>query len=264
MPIQIVFSGVRQVEVREVAQEELSAHQIRVRTLYSAITHGTEMSIYQGTNPFFSKHIDDQGLFAPGQAEQFRFPFRYGYEQVGEVTEVGKEVANYRVGERITASYGHRSEAVITPVAHKNLPLPADAPPERFLFLPLGTVALDSFLTSRVRLGEGAVIFGLGTVGLLLVCLCRLGGVQPIIGVDFLDARLEAAKELGTHHLLNPRDSDVGPTVKELTADRLGTDVVFETSGSYAALHEAIRCGAPGYSRLVATSFYQNGGEFCG
>ena len=256
MPKEIIFTGIKQVETRKCPKETITDNKIRVRTIYSAISHGTEMTIYRGINPFFNKNIDKNGLFIDGKDNNYRYPFRSGYEQVGEIIEIGKNITEFKVGDRITASYGHVSEAVIEPVPHKNQIIPKDVPIERFVFFALSTVAFDSYLTSKIRLGENAVIFGLGVVGLLLLNICKIGGVNPIICVDHNEDRLKLAKKLGAHFTLNPKKIDVGLKVKSILPDKLGSDVVFETSGNTIALHNGIRCGAAGYSSLVATGFY--------
>jgi threonine dehydrogenase-like Zn-dependent dehydrogenase len=78
-------------------------------------------------------------------------------------------------------------------------------------------------------------------------------------GPDDLQARVELAGRLDevAAHVLDPAADDVGERIKELTGGR-GADVCIEISGSYRALHEAVRgCAAGG--RVVAAGFYQGG-----
>jgi threonine dehydrogenase-like Zn-dependent dehydrogenase len=200
---------------------------------------------------------DEYGLFQPRSEETPVQPYGLGYEEVAEVVEVGPGVTDFAVGDRVTAAYGHREEALL-PVSHPYLHrLPPGPQLDRYIFLALGGVALDAYLSSEVRLGESAVIFGLGVIGQLLVQLCHWGGVRPIIAVDPLPDRRERALDCEANVVLDPASVDVGAEVRRILSDTRGADVVFETSGSHAALHEAIRCGAPGYSKLMAVAFYQ-------
>jgi len=257
----VVLVSPRNIALQEVEVPAPGPRQIRVRTLFSGISHGTEMAWYRGTAPGWTKHLVD-GLYAEGPEPRTEHPLCLGYEEVAEVVEVGSEVTEVAVGDRITSAYGHREEAVLNVEGNDYLfTLPPETEPERFIFLALGGVALDSYLTSRVRLGESAVVFGLGVIGLLLVQMLKLGGVKPVLGVEPLARRRELAWELGADEVLDPAETEVGRTVRQLLGETQGADVVFETSGNYAALQEAIRCGAPGYSKLVATAFYQGPAE---
>ncbi len=44
MPKEVVFVGPRRVEVREYADHAPGPREVKVRNLYSSISHGTEMS----------------------------------------------------------------------------------------------------------------------------------------------------------------------------------------------------------------------------
>lgn len=257
MGTELVFTGPKRVGFRDYEEKPLAGGEVRLRTLFSGISHGTEMNMYRGTSPTIHRKVVE-GLFTEGSGEP-AYPFTYGYEEVGEVVEVGPGVEGVEVGQRFALSYGHRTTAVVPAerLLQEGPPIPADFPPERGIFKALGGVAMDSYLTSEVRLGESAVIFGMGVIGLLLVQLCKLGGVEPVIAVEPLARRRALALELGADFVLDPTHSAVAPKVRRELTPRGGADVVFETSGNYQALHEAIRCGAQGHSVLVAVAFYQ-------
>jgi len=253
---ELVVTGPRQVDFREFGTPKPGKGQVLVKTLYSGISHGTEMNIYRGTAPMFRMSKKD-GLFVEGEPA-FKYPMSYGYEGVGEVAEVGAEVTKLKAGDIVAGAWAHRDEVVMFE-AGLNI-VPAGVNPVVGIFQALASVALDSLLTSRVRLGESAVIFGQGVIGIIAVQLCRLAGVEPVIAVDILDERLERSKEAGADFTVNAASESPAERVIEVTDGR-GADVIIETSGSVKALHEAIRCGAPGYSRLVATAWYQGGAE---
>ena len=256
MGTELIFTGPKQVGFRDYDERPLEEGEVRLGTLFSGISHGTEMNMYRGTSPTIHRKMVD-GLFTDEPAD-VGYPFTYGYEEVGEVVEVGPGVSGVELGDRFALSYGHRTTAVVP--AERLLragPMPADFPAERGIFQALGGVAMDSYLTSEVRLGESAAIFGMGVVGLLLVQLCKLGGVEPVIAVEPLARRRALALECGADVVLDPTHSAVAPKVRRELTPRGGADVVFETSGNYQALQEAIRCGAQGHSVLVAVAFYQ-------
>jgi threonine dehydrogenase-like Zn-dependent dehydrogenase len=121
----------------------------------------------------------------------------------------------------------------------------------------VGAVALNAVLAADVHLGETVAVFGQGVLGLLTTRLVRLSG-GTVVAVDAVPGRLEKALEYGADAVLDARDGTVGPQIRKLTDGR-GADVAIEISGSYRALHEAIRAVAVN-GRVVAAGFYQGDG----
>ncbi len=260
---EVVITGPRRVEHREVPEESLTPTSIRVRSLFSGISHGTELSFYRGTAPQLTHEIDD-GLFHERDPGHSPYPVLHGYEMVGEVVEVGSQVEGFNIGDVAwTGTAGHPDTFVCDTTA-EGRPFfceraPDGADPASGIFLALGGVAYDGHLTSRLRFGESAVISGLGAIGLLSVQLARLSGVRPLIAVDPVAGRREIAISLGADYAIDPGSGGVAEEVRRLTGGR-GADAVIETSGSWKALHESIRCCASGYGRVVALGFYQGTG----
>lgn len=259
MPTELIFVGPRQISFRDYdLPDKLSPREVRVRTRFSGISHGTEMNIYRGTAPYFHKSLEE-GLFSDGPAA-WTYPMPYGYEEVGEVVETGSEVTEVKEGDLIASAYHHREEAIldVDRQSYFNV-VPDGMDPANAIFHALGSVALDAYLSSEIRLGESAVVIGLGIIGQFIVELCRLGGIYPVIAVDLLAGRREKAVRLGATHQIDPREADVARTVREILGRR-GAEVVFDATGSYRGLQEAIRCGAPIYGRAMAVGWYQGEG----
>jgi len=83
--------------------------------------------------------------------------------------------------------------------------------------------------TAEVRAGESVAVIGCGGVGLSVVQGCRLAGASPIIAVDPVPARLEAAQHFGATHVIEAGPK-VASEVRALTG-KLGVDVAFEVAG---------------------------------
>jgi threonine dehydrogenase-like Zn-dependent dehydrogenase len=89
----------------------LKPDEVRIKTLYSGISAGTELTFYRGTNPYLSKQWDaDNRLFIEGEQATFSYPvLNLGYEEVGEVIELGAAVTDVTVGTRLFGTWGHRT-----------------------------------------------------------------------------------------------------------------------------------------------------------
>jgi (R,R)-butanediol dehydrogenase/meso-butanediol dehydrogenase/diacetyl reductase len=113
---------------------------------------------------------------------------------------------------------------------------------------------------SQAKVGDSAVVLGAGPIGLRTVEAARLAGIIPIIVSEPVDYRLDCAKELGAHELVNPNEEDAVAKVMELT-DGEGVDYVFDTTGSAGATSQGVemlntRFG--GMGTLVLMGLYEN------
>jgi 2-desacetyl-2-hydroxyethyl bacteriochlorophyllide A dehydrogenase len=232
--------------------------EVRVATRYSGISAGTELTAYRGSNPYLAKRWNASTRQFVDGTPQWSYPFEHwGYEQVGEVVAVGSGVERVRPGELVWGFWGHRSAAVVAESAIAERVLPDGIAPRLGVFARMGAVALNAVLDADVHVGEVVAVFGQGVSGLIATQLATRNG-GSVVAVDTIPRRLELARELGALHALTA-DARPAEAIKELTDGR-GADVSIELSGSYAALHEAIRATAYS-SRVVAAGFQQGGGE---
>lgn len=252
----LVLAGPREVAYEEAPDAPLAPDEVRIRTLFSGISAGTELAQYRGTSPFLHKRWDaERRLFLPGEEASVTYPLRtWGYEEVGEVVEVGAEVDDIEVGALLFGTWGHRTHHVATAEYVRPRLMPAGADPIFGIFSHIGAVGLNGVHDGRIRIGETVAVFGLGVLGQIVAQAARQSGAH-VIAIDRLPARLDTAKAHGAHVTLNAADGGVAEAIKDLTGGR-GADVVFEVTGSTAALNEAIRAAA--YSaRVVAMGFFQ-------
>lgn len=259
MSLVVRFTAPRRVDLQEYTDRALSATEVRVRTLFSGISAGTELTAYRGSNPYLAKRwVEDGRLFVP-DAASLEYPVEgWGYEEVGEVVELGAEVQSVRVGDVVWGTWGHRSTAVLSEKAAATCTLPSDVDPAIGAFAHIGAIALNAVLDAGIHVGESVAVFGQGTPGLIVGQLSRLNG-GTVLAVDAIEARLELARRLGAAHTFNALASpSPAHQIKALTGGR-GADVSIEISGSYGALHEAIRATAWS-SRVVAAGFFQGTG----
>ncbi len=129
-------------------------------------------------------------------------------------------------------------------------PLPGELSDDAGMMLePLG-VAAHALRVGRVKAGRSAAVLGSGTIGLSCIMLLSRMGVSPIVATDVLDYRLEAARELGATHVLNPGRDAVSDAVRELTGGQ-GADYVLECAGEAGTARQMAEAAAIGGKLLV-------------
>jgi len=222
------------VEIRNEPERKIGPRQARVKMLYSGISHGTEMNVYSGRIAR-------------------SFPRRSGYSAVGEVVEVGPGFTKASRGDRIFHYASHTTEFVISEdePAYR---LPEGLAPEVGVFTALAGVAYNGVLESRIALGETAVVFGMGVVGLCVSFLIRRAGAFRVISVDPIAIRRDAGRRMGADAVLHPGEGDLTERIVALNDGQLA-DVVIETSGAIPALNDALKA-IRNQSTIVPLSWY--------
>jgi threonine dehydrogenase-like Zn-dependent dehydrogenase len=271
------FVGPYNATVVDEEETALGPNEVRLQTLFSGISAGTELSFYRDTNSLRAKHWDtDRRLFVAKSAGSVNTPssippvrvfpsassYEYphdggGYEEVGKVVEVGSDVTDVHQGQVIWGTWGHRGSTVKPAEYVRARVLDPEAPPMLGIFSQITAIALNMILDADIHVGETVAVFGLGVPGQIAAQLARLNGAR-VVAVDTIPRRLEMASRLGADDTISVGDGGVAEQIREMTDGR-GADVCLEVSGSYRALHEAIRSAAYS-SRVVAAGFFQGEG----
>ena len=130
-----------------------------------------------------------------------------GYSAAGIVAEVGEDVAEFHIGDRVAcAGVGFASHAEMLSVP-KNLcvHLPDEVTFEAGAFGTLGAIAMQGVRLAEPTLGESIVVIGLGLVGQLTVQLLKANGCR-VFGLDLDPARVALAMELGADRAIVSTD----------------------------------------------------------
>ena len=234
MPKVLYMTAPQKIEIREESTSALGPKEARVRMVYSGISHGTEMNVYSGRNAA-------------------NFPRRSGYSAVGKIVEADPEFTKARVGDLVFHHAPHATEFILSQEEPVYV-LPEGLDPKCGVFAALAGVAFNGVLESQVALGETAVVFGLGVVGLCASFLVRRAGAFKVLAVDPLAIRREAGLWMGVDAVMDPDEGDLVEQVRTLNEDRLA-DVVIETSGAISALNGALRI-IQNQSTIVPLSWY--------
>jgi threonine dehydrogenase-like Zn-dependent dehydrogenase len=253
----VVFTAPRTVGFESYEDVPLQPDEVRLRSLYTGISAGTELTAYRGSNPYLHKEWDPaRKLFIPAEQPSLTYPVSgWGYEEVGEVIELGSEAEGVSIGDVIYGTWGHRTHHVVKAEYARERRQPKSLDAIFGIFSQIGSIAVNGVHDARIRIGETVVVFGMGTLGQIVGQLARKSGAT-VIGVDRFEKRLRVARESGAADaVLNADDGEVAERIRALTENR-GADVAIEVTGSSLALNQAVRCVA--YSaKVVALGFFQ-------
>jgi len=203
-----------------------------------------------------------------------RDPMILGHEASGVIEEVGAEVKNLKVGDRVCMEPGvpdpnsrasrlgmyNLDPAVrfwATPPIH-GVMRPSVVHPADFVFKlpdnvgfgegamvePLA-VGMHAANKASIKPGDLAVVVGAGTIGMVTVLSAIAGGCSSIVVTDVKQPKLDLAKKLGPVRAVNVEKEDPVAVVQELTGG-WGADIVFEASGSPKATAQALDMLKPG------------------
>ena len=208
-------------EIRSEALPAVADGEVRVRTLHTGVSRGTEGLVFRGEVPA----SEAQRMRAPFQAGDFPGPVKYGYVNVGVVEDGPADL----LGRTVFCLYPHQT--VYQVPASAVVPLPGGVPPARAVLAANLETAINALWDAAPRLGDRIAVVGGGTLGLLVAWLAaRLPGCEVQV-VDTEAGRADVALALGASFAL-PADA------------RADADLVVHTSAQAAGLATALRLAA--------------------
>jgi NADPH:quinone reductase-like Zn-dependent oxidoreductase len=249
--------------------------QFDVETMFSGLSTGTDLSWVKGTNPALHRRWDPElGLFMPG-APDVGYPIdKFGYMQVGRVTESATPAV--RQGDVVAMTYGHRSAYRADALTDRFVKLPKSLEPVLGIYAAhMGPICANALLHAAADIhgtdvrdladgvrGRRIAITGAGVVGLLTALFARLHGAESIVLVEPTPSRRQVVADLGLE-VIDPDDVDPAVVLKSRwrhgPGDR-GADVVFQCRGQARALALALRIVRP-QGTIIDLAFYPGGCE---
>lgn len=157
-----------------------------------------------------------------------------GYSLSGVIEAVGAEVDGFKAGQRVACGgnqFALHAETNWVPV-NLCVPVPNGVTDEQAAFATVGAISMQGFRQSELKLGETALVIGLGLLGQILVRILRAAGVHTF-GIDINAARCSLAVKGGAIASAAPNTADFSALVQEiqlLTGD-VGVDCAFITAG---------------------------------
>ena len=155
--------------------------QVRVRTLATGISRGTESLVFAGRVPASQYAV----MRAPLMGGDFPFPVKYGYSAVGLTPDLA----------RVFVLHPHQD--VFDAPQAMCIPVPGTVPTERAVLAANMETALNILWDSAPLAGERILVIGAGVVGLLTAALCARIPATRVTVVDIDPAREALARQLG-------------------------------------------------------------------
>jgi len=223
---------------------------ITVRSTYSVISTGTElMMVAQSKMSLLGKakarpdqvrkvlqSVSQHGVLATLEKVNNRLDSYtpIGYSLAGRIEEVAEDVSEFKQGQRVACGgnkYALHAEYNWVPV-NLAVPIPDNVPDEEAAFATVGSIAMQGFRQSQAKLGETAVVIGLGLIGQLLVQILQAAGLR-VFGIDIDDDKNRIAEKHGACACARPGTSAFS-AFEQLLSDRTngaGADHIYLVAG---------------------------------
>ena len=204
----------------------------------------------------------------------YHFPTIIGHEFAGEIVEsaderlIGHGAAAFpllpchecpacQAGNYAQCShydyYGSRRDGAMAEyiaVKRKNLVLmPAGVSYKAAAMSEPAAVACHAFQKTQVGRGDTLVIFGVGTIALLIASWARKSGVKQIVLAARSQEKVEFARKLGFEQTIDLNRTDVQQYIQQITDGR-GADACIEGTGDSAPLELCCLC-TRNFGRIV-------------
>lgn len=232
------------ITVVETPAPTVKDNTVIVETMYSVISAGTERTVAS----FAGKNLIQKAMERPEQVKivtekmstdgilntiegafgRLKSPMPMGYTAVGRITDIGRGVTNFRVGD-IVAEVGQAYHSEVNRVG-KNLivKVPEELEDTRqAAFSALGGIALEGIHQAEVVPGETVAVIGLGLLGHICARILYAYGCD-VIGYDVVDKSLPETK---LKAFINSADESAVDITKSLTKGR-GVDKVIITAAT--------------------------------
>ncbi len=241
-----LLTAPRKIELVDVDLPDVGDDEILCQTMYTAISPGTYLQRYLGSQPNMAE-----------------YPYVPGYLNVGRVVQVGRDVrdrgfaegdvVHVRCFNRECLPYRHYngSDAEYTVIAAESLHHVTHAAqhPMHLAFAIFGHLGLAAAMASQCSPDKTALVVGQGILGSGCTRAFALAGARQIVAVDLMPRRLEIATRLGATDTCIGGE-DMVDILNEKYPDKF--DIVVEASGNPKALAGAVGLSRSGDVYLVS------------
>ncbi len=246
-----MLKDINNVSIEEVNEPVLNDNEVKIGISYCGLC-GSDLHKVEGGKT----------------VRPLKLPVTLGHEISGIIKEVGKNVTNFKIGDRVTADpnyackeceyckkglYNHceNSKGLI-----KGMTDYVCCVEQNVYHIPDSLSLLDAALAEPVSccihgidcldvdLNSTVAVVGVGSIGLIIIQLLKIKGVKKIIALDIDDSKKEKAILSGADMFVNPRNNNYKDSLKDLYIDRIiecsGNKNSFKTCVDIACKHATI------------------------
>lgn len=266
-----VIYGAKDVRIENIQEPAVTAGNVKVKVEWAGICGSDLHAYHHGMGVSTTPHpVSGRSL-----------PLTLGHEFAGVVTEVGADVQDVEVGDRVAiepliyseddyfvklgkynlsntfgflglnADGGFAEYAIVS--GQKVHKLPDSISLEEGALVEPTAVAFQAVKSSALKMGQSVIVFGAGPIGLLTIISAKAAGAAEIIAVDISKERLDKALEVGATHVINSMEEDV--TKKVLSMFDKGIDIAYEAAGVEATFTSALNVLKKGGQLMVIAAF---------
>lgn len=229
---QAVITEPYKTTVREVQLPDPAPNQILVAAEYSGISAGTELAVYTGSH---------QWLQDPNMPD-WKFPFKSGYSAAGRVLKVGREFpGGFKEGDRVSFPGNHASAELLT-VGHERCrvwKMPDSLSFEKAAVAVIARYGFGASVRVGLTLGRSCAVLGLGIIGQFALRCAIAAGMSPVVGIDSVTMRRDAAMKAGADFVIDQSQPDVKAQLQTFLGAK-GAEVVIDATGVPAAIPTAM------------------------
>ncbi len=236
--------------LEDVPEPGIGINDVKIRVLRTGIC-GTDLHIYE---------------WDAWAQSTIPVPLVIGHEFVGEIVEVGSNVADFHPGELVSGEghvvcgrcrnclagrrhlcahtqgvgvnrNGAFAEFIVLPMTNVWRHSAGITPDVAAIFDPFGN-AVHTALAFPV-LGEDVLVTGAGPIGIMAAAVAHHAGARHVVVTDLNPYRLDLAKKLGATRAIDPRSTSLAEVQKELGMQE-GFDVGLEMSGNGSAFRDMV------------------------
>lgn len=230
--------------VTDVPAPGLGANSVLIQTRKTLISAGTEKMLLEfgrasligkaKAQPDKVKQVLDKirtdGLMPTLETVFSRLdePLPLGYSNAGVVLKVGRNVTEFKPGDRVISNGPHAEIVSVPKLLCAKIPDGVDD--DQAAFTVLASIGLQGIRLAQPTLGEIVVVFGLGLIGLITTQMLIASGCN-VIGIDINEQRLKLAERFGARTINGAVGSDPVSVVKALTTET-GADAILITASA--------------------------------
>lgn len=259
-----VIHGINDITIEEVPEPPVGPNEIKVKIAYCGLC---------GTDP---ENLEGRfGLMPPEAYKQDRI---IGHEACGNIVEMGSEVKDYKIGQRVAMNFrsncgacwycrnkmenfcrrgGHASgsfaEFAVYPESAVYA-MPDELTMEQGAMLEPVSVAVHAIDQARVYTGSTVAICGGGPIGLLCLEVALKAGAARAMVSEPIKEKRELALKLGADIAVDPINEDIVEAGKKLTDGR-GFSTVIDASGNINAAKQCVDLADNGATILWAAVY---------